>query len=387
MGAIRIVTAGESHGRAVLAVLEGVPAGLAVGREDIDADLARRRLGHGRGGRQRIEEDKVQILGGVRAGHTLGSPIALLVPNKDWENWTDVMAADGGPSEPVTRPRPGHADLAGVQKIGSDDVRDVLERASARETAARVAAGAVCRVLLRRLGVEVHSYVSRIGEAGLAAEPDAATVDWRAVEASAVRCPDARVSQAMVDAIDGARAQGDSLGGRFVVAASGLVPGVGGYATSAERLDGRLAQAIASIPAIKAVEFGLGVAYAGAKGSEAHDEIVPGAPGAAPARRTNRAGGLEGGMTTGEALTVTATMKPIPTLTRPLATVDLATGEVADAARERSDVCAVPAAAVVGEAEVCRVLAGAYLDKFGGDSIADTLEALQAYRARIRRDR
>lgn len=384
MGAIRVTTAGESHGSAVLAVLEGIPAGVEITGEGVDRDLARRQAGYGRGGRQQIEHDRVRILSGVRAGRTLGSPIALLVPNRDAENWLDVMAVDGPASEPLTQPRPGHADLAGVQKIGTGDVRDVLERASARETAARVAAGAVCRALLDDFGVSVHSYVSRIGDEALDAEPDPGTIDWEGVEASPVRCPDPEVGERMVAAIDAAREDGDSLGGRLVVVATGVVPGVGGYATAAERLDGRLAGAMASIPAIKAVESGSGTAFAALRGSEAHDEILPGEDGGAPTRRSNRAGGLEGGMTNGEPLIVAATMKPIPTLMRPLATVDLATGEPADAAKERSDVCAVPAAAVVCEAEVCRVLADAYLDKLGGDAVADSAEALAAYRRRIR---
>lgn len=380
---ISVVTAGESHGRGLVAVVEGLPAGVPLVAAAIDADLERRQRGHGRGGRQAIETDHVQIMAGVRFGRTLGGPIALFIVNRDHEAWLDVMAAEGEATSPETQPRPGHADLAGTQKIGSGDVRDVLERASARETAARVAAGAACRALLTELGVTVRSYVASIGGVGLPQDFDETSLDPDAVEASPVRCPDPRTSESMVEAIDDARADGDSLGGTVVVIVDGLVPGIGGYATAAERLDGRLAGAIVSIPAIKAVEFGLGVAYAGLRGSSAHDEIVAVGEGAAPRRRTNRAGGIEGGMTTGERVRVAATMKPIPTLMRPLATVNLATGSAAGAARERSDVCAVPAAAVVCEAEVCHVLADAYLAKLGGDSLGDALAALDAYRARI----
>jgi chorismate synthase len=380
---IRVSTAGESHGRALVAVVEGIPAGVPVTAASLDADLSRRQQGHGRGARQRIEIDKAQILAGVRFGRTIGSPVAVLIANRDWENWLDVMAVDGEPTEPLTQPRPGHADLAGTQKIGAADVRDVLERASARETAARVAGGALCRQLLAALGVSVGSYVSRIGEAALPPDFDDGSVDWEAVAASPVRCPDQRIGERMVAEIDAAGAEGDTLGGTIVVLADGLVPGVGGYATSKERLDGRLAGSIVSVPAIKAVGFGMGTGFARARGSAAHDHIVAGDGGGAPRRQTDRSGGIEGGMTTGEQVRIEATMKPIPTLMQPLPTVDLATGEPADAARERSDVVAVPAAGVVCEAEVCRVLADAYLAKFGGDALADTLAALAAYKERI----
>lgn len=378
---IRTTTAGESHGRALVAVIEGVPFGVPVAAGDIDKDLARRQQGYGRGGRQAIEADRVLIVSGVRFGKTLGTPIALTIANRDSDNWLDVMSADGEPAEAVTRPRPGHADLAGVQKIGSADVRDVLERASARETAARVAAGGVCRALLGALSVTVRSFVVAIGEAALPDDFDEDAVDWGLVASSPVSCPDAAVSECMTAAIDAARDRGDTLGGRIVVVADGLVPGLGGYAAAGERLDGRLAQALMSIPAIKAVELGLGRAYASTPGTAAHDEIVPGK--GAPCRVTNRAGGLEGGMTNGERLRVASTMKPIPTLMDPLATVDLSTGEAAQASTERSDVCAVPAAAVVCEAEVCRVLADAYVRKFGGDSLDDVRAALTAYERRI----
>jgi chorismate synthase len=378
---IRTTTAGESHGRALVAVIEGIPFGVPLAAADIDKDLARRQQGYGRGGRQAIEADRALIVSGVRSGTTLGTPIALTVANRDWDNWVDVMSVDGEPAEPVTRPRPGHADLAGVQKIGSPDVRDVLERASARETAARVAAGGVCRALLGALVVTVRSYVAAIGEAALPDDFDDDAVDWEHVASSPVSCPDPAVSERMTAVIDAARERGDTVGGRIVVLADGLVPGLGGYATAAERLDGRLAQGLMSIPAIKAVELGLGRAYAWTPGSAAHDEIVPGK--SAPGRASNRAGGLEGGMTNGQRLRVAATMKPIPTLMDPLSTVDLSTGKATQASTERSDVCAVPAAAVVCEAEACRVLADAHVRKFGGDSLEDLSAALAAYERRI----
>lgn len=378
---IRSTTAGESHGRALVAVVEGIPFGVPLAAGDIDRDLARRQQGYGRGGRQAIEADRALIASGVRFGRTLGTPIALTIANRDWDNWLDVMSVDGEPVEPVTRPRPGHADLAGVQKIGSTDVRDVLERASARETAARVAVGGVCRALLGPLSVTVRSYVAAIGGAALPEDFEDDAVDWDQVASSPVSCPDPAVSERMTAAIDAARERGDTVGGRIVVVADGLVPGLGGYATAAERLDGRLAQALMSIPAIKAVELGLGRAYAATPGSAAHDVIVPGD--GSPRRATDRAGGLEGGMTNGERLRVAATMKPIPTLMEPLATVDLSTGKAAKASTERSDVCAVPAAAVVCEAEACLVLADTYVRKFGGDSLEDLSAALAAYERRI----
>jgi chorismate synthase len=377
---MRYVTAGESHGQGLVAVVEGVPAGLGLSQSALDADLARRQVGYGRGGRMAIERDQVRVLAGVRHGKTLGTPIALAVDNLDWENWSEEMAPFGeGSGAPITAPRPGHADLAGVQKTGTTDVRNVLERASARETAARVAAGGVAKALLAEFGVAVRSAVTRIGSVEADLDPD--TIDIAAVEASDVRCPDEAVAQRMRDVIDDARADGESLGGTFVVWADGLIPGLGGYASAGDRLDGRLAQAVVSIPAIKGVEFGDGFALAARKGSEAHDEILPGER--HPERRTNRAGGLEGGMTNGQKVVVSAAMKPIPTLMRPLASIDLATSEPVDASKERSDVCAVPAAAVVAEAEVAMVLADAYTSKFGGDALGDMLAAERAYRDRI----
>jgi chorismate synthase len=376
-------TAGESHGRALLALVTGVPAGIPLRVADIDADLARRQVGYGRGGRMSIESDKAVILSGVRFGATLGSPVSVTVANHDWDNWTDVMSVAGERVEggAVTAPRPGHADLAGCQRIGSRDVRDVLERASARETAARVAAGAVAKALLRSLGVEVFSWVERIGPVTCGVFSPA-VLDRAAVEASDVRCPSLEASADMRAAIDEARAAGESLGGVVAVAATGLVPGLGSYAERRrEGLDALLAGALASIPAIKGVEFGDGFGVATRPGSEVHDAIVRGEDGVLR-RATNRAGGIEGGMSNGETLVARIAMKPIPTLMKPLATVDLVTGEAADAAKERSDVCAVPAAGVVAEAEVALVLADAYTRMFGDTCLADIFAALARYRER-----
>jgi chorismate synthase len=382
---MRYTTAGESHGRALVAMVTGVPAGVPVAVEDLNADLARRQRGYGRGGRMAIETDAATILTGVRFGRTIGSPVALTIVNKDWDNWTDVMASSGekpGNSR-VVAPRPGHADLAGVQKTGSDDIRDILERASARETAARVAAGGVAKAFLRGLGVTVGSYVTAIGDVTAdAGMPQVA--ESGVVEASEVRCPDPVASELMKRAIDDARSKGESLGGVFVVTATGLVPGLGTYAEASGRLDAQLAAAVMSIPAIKGFEIGDGFSAAAVAGSKAHDEILFD-PARGFVRPTNRAGGLEGGMSNGEALVVRAAMKPIPTLMTPLASVDLDTLRAIDASRERSDVCAVPAAAVVAEAEVAFVLARAYLDKFGHDSLADILIARDAYLVRLRR--
>lgn len=382
---MRYVTAGESHGKALVTIVSDVPAGVSIEAAAIDRDLARRQVGYGRGGRMRIETDRALIVSGVRFGMTIGSPVALSISNKDWDNWLDVMAVSGPRADSVARvtaPRPGHADLAGCQKIASDDVRDVLERASARETAARVAAGAVAKAFLSAVGVEVVSYVERIGDVTCAVDPK--SVDIESVEASDVRCPDAGAAQAMRDAIDAAASAGESLGGVFVVRATGLVPGIGGYAEAAQRLDARVGAALLSIPAVKGVEFGDGFAGAARPGSEVHDPIVY-EPGVGITRTSNHAGGLEGGMTNGQALVARAAMKPIPTLMKPLASVDLDTLEAIDASRERSDVCAVPAAGVVAEAEVAMVLADAYMDKFGHDCLADITAALEAYRERIAR--
>jgi chorismate synthase len=375
-------TAGESHGRALVALVTGVPAGVPLRVSDIDADLARRQTGYGRGGRMAIENDKGVILSGVRFAATVGSPVAMTVANRDWDNWTDVMSVSGpaAPGGAVTAPRPGHADLAGCQRIGSTDARDVLERASARETAARVAAGAVAKALLRALGVEVFSWVERIGPASCGPfGPE--DVDRAVVEASDVRCPSAEAAAAMRRAIDEARGSGESLGGVVAVAATGLVPGLGSYADRHQGLDALLASALVSIPAIKGVQFGAGFEAAGLPGSEVHDEIVLGESGAIR-RATNRAGGIEGGMSNGETLVARVAMKPIPTLMRPLRTVDLVTHTAADASKERSDVCAVPAAGVVAEAEVAFVLADAYVRMFGDTCMDDLRAALEHYRQR-----
>jgi len=381
---MRYTTAGESHGRALVAIVSDVPAGIALDSASIDAQLARRQVGYGRGGRMKIETDRAMFLSGLRFGRTIGSPVALTIGNRDWDNWTDVMSiwGSGDDVECVTAPRPGHADLAGCQKVGSSDIRDILERASARETAARVAAGGVARALLGQLGVTVTSFVERIGGAVLREGYTLTEIDNDAVEASDVRCPDSVVAAQMRAAIDAARDAGESLGGVFVVIADGLVPGLGGYAQADQRLDARLGSAVLSIPAIKGVEFGDGFALASRPGSQAHDALRY-EPGVGAQRDTNRAGGLEGGMTNGEPIILRAAMKPIPTLMIPLASFDLESHAAVDASRERSDVCAVPAAAVVAEAEVALVLANAYAAKFGGDCVADMLTAIAAYRTRI----
>ncbi len=382
--ALRFTTAGESHGPGLVAVLEGLPAGLELRPEDIDRDLGRRQLGHGRGGRMKIEKDRAEVTGGIRHGRTLGGPIALLVANRDYANWEERMnpwPADGGVEE-VHLPRPGHADLAGVQKFGFSDVRDVLERASARETAARVACGALAKAFLRQLGVEVRSHVVRIGSVEAPSRDLDSPADFEGVDESPVRCLDAAAGEAMVAEIDAARRSNESLGGIYEVRAFGVVPGLGSYASWSERLDGRLAQALMSIQAMKGVEIGEGFALAGLVGSRAHDEIFW-SEDRGYHRETNRAGGLEGGMTNGQTLVVSAAMKPLPTLTKPLRSVDTATKEPAQALRERTDSCTVPAAAVVGEAMVALVVADAYREKLGGDAMEDVLEALAAYGRRI----
>ena len=383
------MTAGESHGPQLTAIVEGVPAGLRISEEGINVDLARRQSGYGRGGRQAIEDDVVHITSGVRFGRTIGSPVTLVVRNRDWENWTDRMAAFGDAPADLKRevtPRPGHADLVGSLKIDSDDCRDVLERASARETAARVAATGIAREFLADVGVEVFSYVTSIGNARLReTEPLVAAADYKPleIELSDVRCPNDAVSDAMRAEIDKARELGESLGGTFRVVVRGLVPGLGGYATAGERMTSRLAAALFSIPAIKGVEFGLGFESARLPGSKVHDPIKLD-PGVGFTRASNNAGGLEGGMTTGLPLIVTCAMKPIPTLMTPLETVDLDTLETTEASKERSDVCAVPAAAVVAEGEVAFALACAYLEKFGHDNMTDIHASIAAYRHRLK---
>jgi chorismate synthase len=378
---VRFLTAGESHGRALIVILEGIPAGLAIDVDAIAAELRRRQGGYGRGRRMQIESDRAEILSGVRAGETIGGPIAMIIENRDWPNWertmyprADVPAeARGANRARVTRPRPGHADLAGIAKYGRDDIRDILERASARETAARVAAGSVARQLLTHAGVGLASHVWAIGEARL---PPESTVTFERAAAlgadSPVRCVDADVERRMIEEIDQAREAGDTRGGAFEVIARGLPIGLGSYIQWDRKLDGRLAQALMSIPAIKAVGVGLGPEAAYRPGSRVHDEIVPDTDRVPPfGRPTNNAGGLEGGVTNGQDLRVSAWMKPISTLMKPLRSVDLAGMNEAPAVIERSDVCAVSAAAVVGEAVVSLVLADAFLEKFSGDSLGE----------------
>src|SRR5947199_3901719 len=384
----RFTTAGESHGRGLVAILEGIPAGLPVPTERINAELKRRMGGYGRGARMKIEADQIEWLAGVRAGETLGSPIAMLVWNRDWEHWQDVMApeADAPGSErrrQVTRPRPGHADLAGSLKYDRQDARDILERASARETVARVACGAVCKVLLDQFGVEIGSHVVELGgvRAGAGAQ-HAAPLPARlnqAADASPVRCLDAAAETEMIARIDAAKAAGDTLGGVVEVIALGLPVGLGSHVSWDVKLDGRLAQALMSIPAVKGVELGLGFEAARRKGSEVHDEILPGL-----ARATNRAGGTEGGMTTGEPLVARVAMKPISTLMAPLRTVDLKTGGPAQAQSERSDVTAVPAMGGIAEAMIALMLAQAMLEKFGGDSLGEMKRNFHGYLAQVR---
>ena len=382
--ALRFTTAGESHGPGLTAVLEGLPAGLELAPEDINRDLARRQLGHGRGGRMKIESDSAEVTAGLRHGRTLGSPVSMWIVNRDFENWQERMSpwpVDADVEE-VHLPRPGHADLAGVQKFGFTDVRNVLERASARETAARVAAGALAKAFLRAAGVEVRSHVLRIGKVEAPRRDDLEPVDFEGVDESPVRCLDAAASEAMVAEIDAARKANESLGGVYEVRAFGLVPGLGSHLSWDERLDGRLAQAVMSIQAMKGVGIGHAFDLASRPGSEAHDEIFWSEE-RGFFRETNRAGGVEGGMTTGDPLVVLGAMKPLPTLTKPLRSVDLATKAPAPALRERTDSCTVPAAAVVAEAMVALVLARAYREKFGGDNLDDALRALGAYEERI----
>ncbi len=382
--ALHLTTAGESHGPGLTCIVEGLPAGLELDREALDSDLARRQLGHGRGGRMKIERDRVQVTAGVRHGRTLGGPIALSVVNRDFANWEDRM--NPWPVEAATAevhlPRPGHADLVGTQKYGLSDVRDILERASARETAARVAGGAVAKEFLRALGVSVHSHVIQITGVCAPRRADLEPRDFDAVDESPVRCLDPDASRAMVAEINRLRKANESLGGVFEVRAFGLVPGLGSHVSWTERLDGILGQAMLSIQAVKAVSIGDGLEVAGRPGSEAHDEIFYDEQ-RGFWRQTNRAGGVEGGMTTGEPLVVRGAMKPLPTLTKPLRSVDIATHAPAEALRERTDSCTVPAAGVVGEAMVAFVLADAYRRKFGGDHIDDVRAALLAYQERI----
>src|ERR1044071_3545185 len=384
---LRWLTAGESHGPALVAVLDGVPAGVELTSAEIAHELGRRRLGYGRGARMSFEQDEVEVVGGLRHGKTLGSPVAIRVGNSEWPKWTTVMAADPvNPEElaqqarnaPLTRPRPGHADLAGMQKYGHTDARPILERASARETAARVALGAVAKALLKQaLGVEIVSHVVELGsvaiKAGLQPRPD----DADRIDADPLRCLDPEASARMVAEVDAAKKDADTLGGIVEVLAYGVPPGLGSHVQWDRKLDARLATALMSIQAIKGVEIGDAFTQARSRGSQAHDEIVPTPQGVR--RMTDRAGGLEGGMSTGEPLRVRAAMKPISSLNRALATVDVVTGEPATAINQRSDVCAVPAAAIVAEAMVALVLADAAPEKFGGDSLAELRRNVAGY--------
>ena len=382
--ALTLTTAGESHGPGLTCILQGLPAGLELDQDALNRDLARRQLGHGRGGRMKIEKDRVDVTGGVRHGRTLGGPIALQVVNRDYANWEERMNPWPVEAElaEVHLPRPGHADLVGTQKYGLSDVRDILERASARETAARVAGGAVAKQFLSALGVEIRSHVIQITSVHAPRRDDLTTADFEHVDESPVRCLDAEATKLMVAEIDRLRKANESLGGVFEVRAFGLVPGLGSHVSWEERLDGRLGQAILSIQALKAVSIGDGFEVAGLPGSQAHDEIFYDEQ-RGYYRNTNRAGGVEGGMTTGEPVVVRGSMKPLPTLTKPLRSVDIATHEPAEALRERTDSCTVSAAGVVGEAMVAFVLADAYRRKFGGDHIDDARAALGAYTQRI----
>ncbi|HEX8474006.1 MAG TPA: chorismate synthase [Pyrinomonadaceae bacterium] len=386
----RFTTAGESHGRALVALVEGLPAGLAVDAEGINRELERRQWGYGRGGRMKIERDRAEILSGVRHGLTLGSPVALMIENKDWKNWTEVMSSEAREVAPeksrrVKRPRPGHADLAGGQKFGARDLRNILERASARETAARVACGALAKQLLAAFDVEIRSHVIQLG--GVPAKP--LEIGWDAIaeipDDAPLRCADAQAQAEMVVLIDEKRQAGDTLGGIFEVVARGVVAGLGSHTSWDEKLDGRLAQSVMSIPAVKAVAIGAGVAGAALPGSSVHDEIAYDRDAEQFRRHTNRAGGLEGGITNGEELRVQGFLKPISTLRRALRSVDIDTKEEESAAFERSDVTAVPAAGVIGEAMVALVLADAMRAKFGGDSMGEMRYNFDGYREQLRR--
>ena len=385
---LRLTTAGESHGPRLTAILEGIPAGLRIDPDFVGGELARRQHGYGRGGRMKIEKDEALFEGGVRGGRTLGAPIAIGILNRDHANWADVMGPmtidpDAAAAKRLTRPRPGHADLAGGMKFGASDLRDVLERASARESAARVAAGAVCKLLLRDCGIFVKSGVLSLGAVADGRSPRSFAALEKVREDSPLRAIDAALEPKMIAAVDKAKAAGETLGGSILVAARGVPPGLGSYASWDEKLDGRIGRALLSVPAVKAVEFGSALATSRGPGSQAHDEIERGPHGLR--RRTNRAGGLEAGVTNGEDVVAVVFMKPIATLARGLDSVDLATGEPARSAYERSDVTAVPACGVIAEAMLAFVLADALLALTGGDRLADVLARLEAHRERVRR--
>ena len=392
---LRFTTAGESHGRGLVALLEGIPAGLKLLAGHVNEDLARRQQGYGRGRRMQIEKDSVEFVSGVRAGETIGSPIAMWIENRDWKNWQEIMDPAPRPEDParkraVTRVRPGHADLTGLLKYDRDDARDILERASARETTARVAVGAVCRRLLSEFDVVIGSHVTSLGEI-VAARPSPLPPDINAAaDASQLRTLDPEAERRMIERIDTVKREGNTLGGVVEVVARGAVVGLGSHTSWDRKLDGRLGRALMSIPAVKGVEIGMGFAAARATGAEVHDEMEPDVQSALTGgvrRRSNRAGGLEGGMTTGEPLVLRVAMKPISTLMKPLSTVDVATGESAQATAERSDVTAVPAMGVIAEAMVAIVLAEAMLEKFGGDSLREMRYNYDGYLSHIQKHR
>ncbi len=390
--ALRYLTSGESHGKALIGILEGIPSGLSVSSEDIDKDLQRRQTGYGRGGRMKIELDHAEILSGVRWGKTIGSPVAILIENKDWPNWKEGMSSESrheGSIQTVTKPRPGHADLAGAIKYDTHDIRNILERSSARETAMRVALGAIAKKFLSEFDIKIGSYVTEIGSQKSEVrsqntdEKELLNISERA-EGSPVRCPDGETSKKIIESIDKAAKDGNSLGGIFEIFATGIPIGLGSHIQWDKRLDGRLAQALMSIQAIKGVEIGLGFEMARRFGSEVMDEIFYDGSrftvhGSRFYRKTNNAGGIEGGMTNGMPILLRVAMKPIPTLRRPLSSVDIITKEPIEAAYERSDVCAVPAASVIGEAMVAFVITDAFLEKFGGDSIAEVKRNYNSY--------
>jgi chorismate synthase len=376
---LRFMTAGESHGPGLVTIVEGLPRGLQVSAEQITDELARRRMGYGRGKRMAIERDEIELLGGIRHGSTLGSPVSVLIRNTEWPRWAEEMSPDPAPSKKqVTRPRPGHADLSGMLKYGTDDARDILERASARETAARTVAGILSKIMLATVGVRVLSHVVAIGPASSEGPPPGPD-DQDRIDDSPVRCLDPTAEAAMIAAIEDAKEQRDTLGGVFEILAFGVPPGIGSHVHYDRKLDALLAGAIMSIPAIKGVEIGDGFEVAGLPGSKSHDEIL--LEDGSLTRATNRAGGTEGGMSNGETIRVRGAMKPISTLMRPLRTVDMTTGEAAEAVRERSDVCAVPAAGVVGEQMVAFVLAAEFQRKFGGDTVDEFVAAADRYRS------
>ncbi|HEX7363812.1 MAG TPA: chorismate synthase [Dehalococcoidia bacterium] len=383
MGQLRFLTAGESHGKGLVAIIEGMIAGLPISEDYIAQDLKRRQAGYGRSARMKIEHDKAEIISGVRHGVTIGSPISVLIWNKVWEDWRDEMSV--GPVskkiEPVTTPRPGHADLAGTVKYGGGDIRLILERASARETAARVAVGAIARRFLDEFGISIRSHTRSIGEHHV---KELKSIDWQKVEKSPLRCADATTEKSMIAAIDEAKANGDTLGGIFEVIASGVPVGLGSHVQWDRRLNGQIAQVVASIPAVKGVEIGMGFAITAIKGSKAQDIQAASRDGSTRWQRaTNNAGGIEGGISNGEPIVVRAAVKPIATLGKPLPSIDLLTGKKAEAHYERSDVCVVPAAGVIGEAMLTIVLANAMLEKFGGDHLRETIENYKNYRTSI----